>query len=290
MDNRNDARDFLASRRGRITPEQVGIISGGRRRVPGLRREEVAFLAGVSVDYYVRMERGNLAGVSPEILDAVAAALRLSDAETEHLHDLARAAGPATIRQRSRPAEPAVRPSLQRTLDAITAAPAWVTNARKDTLAINALGRALLAPMLNDPEARGNGARFLFLSPVARTFYPEWERSANSVVASMRIAAGQNPRDTRLTDLIGELVTRSDDFRQRWSAHDVKHHRAGSKRITHPEVGDLEFTFEGFELPGTPGWVMYVYTTAAGSASEERMQLLASLAATPQAALDTREH
>ncbi|MFF2051840.1 helix-turn-helix domain-containing protein [Leifsonia sp. NPDC058194] len=279
MDNETEVRDFLTNRRGRLAPEQVGLIGGGRRRVPGLRREEVALLAGVSSDYYVRIERGSLAGVSPEILDAIAGALQLSDAETEHLHDLARAAAPAPIRRRTRTAEPTVRPSVQWMLDAITAAPAWVLNPRKDTLAINALGRALLGPMLDDPATQGNGARFLFLSPASRLFYPDWERSADSTVASMRIAAGQNPHDKGLTDLIGELVTRSDAFRHRWAKHDVRHHRTGPKRIVHPEVGELEFTFEGMDLPGTPGWSLFVFTAEPGSATEERLTLLGTLAA-----------
>ena len=179
-------------------------------------------------------------------------------------------------------AEPAttVRPSLQRLLDAITGAPAWVTNPRRDTLATNALGRALLAPVLDDPASGGNNARFTFLSAAARIFYPEWEQGADSIVASMRSAAGRDPHDKPLTDLIGELVTRSDEFRYRWSAHDVRFHRSGTKRIRHPDVGDLEFTYEGLELPDSPGLVLYAYTTVAGSPTEERLKLLGSLAAT----------
>lgn len=173
VDNQAEVREFLRTRRARVTPQRAGIIGGGRRRVAGLRREEVATLAGVSSDYYAKMERGTLTGVSPEVLDAVARALQLDEAETEHLHDLARAAGPAPLRARSRTAATTVRPSLQRLLDAITGAPAWVTNPRKDTLATNALGRALLAPMLNDPASEGNSARFTFLNPAARIFYPE---------------------------------------------------------------------------------------------------------------------
>lgn len=279
MDHRSDVRDFLTSRRARLTPDQAGIVSGGRRRVPGLRREEVAFLAGVSVDYYIRMERGDLAGVSPEILDALATALHLTDAETDHLHALALAAGPGLVRRRTRRTDPAMRPSLQRLLDAITDAPAWIATPRKDMVALNAMGRALHAPMLEDPEARGNGARFVFLSDASRTFYPAWERSADGIVASLRITATQHPRDTRLSDLIGELATRSEDFRQRWAAHDVRYHRSGVKQILHPEVGDLELTYEGLDLPGTPGWMLFVYTAEPGSPSEERLRLLASLAA-----------
>lgn len=280
MNNETEVRDFLSTRRARLEPEQVGIIGGGRRRVPGLRREEVAMLAGVSTDYYVRMERGNLAGVSTEILDALAGALRLSDVETEHLHDLARAAGPTPLRRRKRPQDTTVRPSLQRLLDSITEAPAWVMNSRKDMLATNPLGRALLAPLLADDALQRNNARFIFLSPASRIFYPDWEQAADSTVASMRVAAGQNPNDKPLTDLIGELVTRSAAFQQRWAKHDVRFHRTGPKRIVHPEVGDLEFVYEGMDLPGTPNWTLYVYTSAEDSPTAERMRLLASLAAT----------
>jgi transcriptional regulator with XRE-family HTH domain len=280
MDNQAEVREFLRSRRARVTPAQAGLITGGRRRVSGLRREEVAMLASVSTDYYAKMERGNLTGVSPEVVDAVAQALKLDDAETAHLRELARAATPALARRRPRPLDQTVRPALQRLLDAVTGAPAWVVNQRKDLIATNALGRALMAPMLDDPGNGNNLARFTFFSPASRTFYPDWEQGANSIVASLRSAAGQHPHDKGLTDLIGELVTRSDAFRLRWSAHNVRFHRSGTKRIHHPDVGDLEFTFEGLELPDQPGWTLYAYTTAAGSPTEERIRLLGSLAAT----------
>ncbi|MFF3446681.1 helix-turn-helix transcriptional regulator [Streptomyces sp. NPDC002667] len=280
MDNKAEVRDFLSTRRDRITPEQAGIIGGGRRRLPGLRREEVAMLAGMSSDYYAKMERGNLAGVSPEVLDALARALRLDEAETEHLHDLARAANPAPSRRRSRPAQATVRPSLQRFLDAITGAPAWIVDQRADILATNPLARALLAPLLKDPDARNNSARFIFLSPAARTFYPQWEQAADASAANLRTSAGRNPRDKALTDLIGELAARSDAFSSRWSAHAVRLHRTGTKHIHHPDVGDLAFVYEGVELPGQPGWMLYTYTSVAGSPTEDRVSLLGSLAAT----------
>ncbi|GAA1220940.1 helix-turn-helix transcriptional regulator [Kitasatospora nipponensis] len=280
MDHQAEVRDFLRTRRDRITPAQAGIVAGGRRRLPGLRREEVALLAGMSSDYYAKMERGNLAGVSPEVLDALARALRLDEAETEHLHDLARAANPSPSRRRSRPAPSTIRPSLQRLLDAITGAPAWIVTQRADILATNALARALLAPLLEDPEVRNNSARFVFLSPAARTFYPRWEHAADASAANLRTAAGRNPRDRALTDLIGELAARSDAFSSRWAAHAVRLHRTGTKHIHHPEVGDLEFVYEGVQLPDHPGWMLYVYTSAAGSPTEERVGLLGSLAAT----------
>lgn len=278
MDNQAEVREFLRTRRARITPEQAGIIGGGRRRVSGLRREEVAMLAGMSIDYYAKMERGHLAGVSAHVLDALARALQLDEAEAEHLHDLARGTGPAPTRRRTRP-EATVRPSLQRFLDTITGTPTWIRNRQMDIVATNPLGRALLRPILDDPASRGNNARFTFFSPAARIFYPDWEQGASSIVATLRSDAGRNPHDKALTDLIGELVTRSDDFRQRWAAHNVRHHRTGAKRIHHPDVGDLEFTYEAFELPDSPGWSMYAYTATAGSATEERLALLGSLAA-----------
>jgi len=286
MDHRAEVAEFLRTRRDRITPDQAGIIGGGRRRVPGLRREEVAMLTGVSVEYYARMERGDLAGVSVEVLDALARALRLDEAETDHLHDLARAAGPTRPRHK-RAAEQSVRPTLQRFLDAVTGVPMWVRDRRMDFIAANPLGRALYAPMLDDPANGRNTARFTFLNPAARIFFPDWEQNASDIVATLLSYAGQNPLDRRLTDLIGELVTRSDTFRHRWSKHDVRHHRAGIKRIRHPAVGDLEFSYEAMDLPASPEWFMFAYVAEPGSPTEERLRLLGSLAATDQTAGDT---
>ncbi|MGW6696307.1 helix-turn-helix transcriptional regulator [Nocardia sp. NPDC055049] len=283
MNNQSEVREFLRTRRARITPARAGLpTSTGHRRVPGLRREEVALLAGISVDYYARMERGNLTGVSDEIVHALARALQLDDAETQHLQDLTRAAkpAPATTRRPKRTSDQTVRPTLQRFLDAITGTPTWVRNRRMDYIAGNALARALLSPLLTDPSNEANNARFAFLNPAARLYYPEWERGADDIVATLRTYATQNPLDKGLTDLIGELVTRSDAFRHRWSAHNVRFHRTGIKRIHHPDVGDLEFAYEAMELPDTPGWTMFGFTTEPGSPSEERMKLLGSLAAT----------
>ncbi|NMB10532.1 MAG: helix-turn-helix domain-containing protein [Tissierellia bacterium] len=282
MDHRTAVSDFLRTRRDRITPEQAGIIGGSRRRVPGLRREEVAMLAGVSVEYYARMERGDLAGVSAEVLDSVAQALRLDEAERDHLDDLARAAGPRPMRRRKKACEKGVTPAFQRFLDAVTGAPVWVRDRRMDFVAANALGRALYAPLFEDPSGRANTARFTFLDPAARLFFPDWEANADGIVATMRTYAGQNPLDKGLTDLIGELVTRSDAFRQRWSVHDVRHHRVGAKRIHHPVVGDLELSYEAMDLPANPDWFMFAYTAEPGSPTEERIRLLGSLAATDQ--------
>ncbi|MEV7132308.1 helix-turn-helix transcriptional regulator [Arthrobacter sp. NPDC093128] len=280
MDGQSDVREFLRSRRAKVTPEQVNLIVGTNRRVPGLRREEVATLASVSVDYYARLERGNLTGVSDEVLEAIAHALRLDEAETAHLFDLARAAQQRPARRR-RPAPPEqVRPVLQRFLDAVTGAPAWIRNDRMDFIASNALGRALYAPILADPVRPANSARFVFLNPESHSFYPHWEQVANDVVAILRSYAGQRPHDKNLTDLIGELATRSDEFRTRWAAHNVRFHRTGVKQLYHPAVGDLELTYEVMELPANPGWTMFAYTAEPGSASDERLKLLASWAAT----------
>lgn len=289
MTDRRDVSEFLRSRRDRITPERAGIIGGGRRRVVGLRREEVAILTGMSVDYYARMERGDLGGVSPEVLDALARALQLNEAETEHLHNLAAAAGPQSTRIRKGPADQTVRPGLQRFLDAVTGAPVWVRNRRMDFIAANALGRALYSPLLDDPTNQGNNARFVFLNPASRNFFTDWEQGADDIVATLRSYAGQNPRDRGLTDLIGEFVTRSDAFRMRWATQNVRFHRSGTKRIHHPEVGDLELIYEAMELPANPDWYMFAYTAESGSATEARLQLLGNLAATPPTEIQKAE-
>ncbi|MDQ4503467.1 helix-turn-helix transcriptional regulator [Sinomonas sp. ASV322] len=283
MDSRSDVREFLRTRRARVTPEQAGIVAGSRRRVPGLRREEVALLANVSVDYYARLERGDLAGASDDILDAIARALQLDDAEAAHLFDLARAAQRQPASRRRTSTVQQVRPSLQRFVDAVTGAPTWVRNERMDFIACNALARALYAPAMENSGNPPNNARFLFLDPAARVFYPDWKKNMDDVVATLRGYAGRNPHDRALTDLIGELATRSDEFRIRWAAHDVRFHRTGLKRIHHPVVGDLELSYEAMELPANPGWTMFSYIAEPGSASEERLRLLASWAATEPA-------
>ena len=283
MEQRDEVSDFLRSRRDRLTPQQVGIIGGGRRRVPGLRREEVAILADVSLDYYARMERGDLSGVSPQILESVAKALRLDDAETDHLHDLARTTDPTPARRRKPGRPQAVRPGLQRFIDAVTGAPVWIRDRRMNIITANQLGLALYAPLLADADGRGNTARFMFLSPAARNFFPDWDQGADDIVATLRTYAGQNPRDRQLTDLIGELITRSEGFQLRWAAHNVRHHRTGIKRIHHPDVGDLDLNYEAMDLPADPEWFMFGYTADPGSPTEERLRLLGSLAASATA-------
>jgi transcriptional regulator with XRE-family HTH domain len=281
VDNRNEIRQFLTSRRARITPQQAGLpVYGANRRVPGLRREEVALLAGVSVDYYTRLERGNLGGVSESVLDALAQALQLDEAERGHLFDLARAANTTARSPRRRPAQQRVRPGVQRILDAITDAPADVRNGRRDILAANRLGYALYSELFIDAVRPANIARFVFLSPRAREFFPDWEGAANDLVANLRTEAGRNPHDRGLQDLVGELSTRSQEFRTRWAAHNVRQHQTGRKQLHHPVVGDLELTYEVLALPADPGLSLVVYGAEPGSASQDALKLLASWAAT----------
>jgi transcriptional regulator with XRE-family HTH domain len=287
MDSKAEIRQFLASRRAKITPEQAGLpMFGGHRRVAGLRREEVALLAGVSVDYYTRLERGNLAGASESVLDAVARALQLDEAESAHLFDLARAAAVRPgARGPRRPAGSKIRPGVQRVLDAITDAPAWVRNGRMDFLAANQLGAALYAPLLDSPARPTNNARFMFLDPAAKDFYLDWDRSAGDTVAILRQEAGRDPYDKALTDLVGELSTRSEEFRVRWAAHNVRFHRTGVKQVRHPVVGELDLRYEAMELSADNGLVLFVYTAEPDTATEQALSFLASWAATRDSAV-----
>ena len=285
MDTKNEIREFLTSRRGRITPEQAGLPSYGARRVPGLRREEVAVLAGVSVPYYTRLERGDMNGVSDGVLEGLARALQLDDAERAHLLDLARAAHPMPARARRRPAKHGVRPEVQWTLDAITGAAAFVSNDRLDLLAANQLGRALYSELYDRPARPINTARFVFLDPRAEVSYPEWDRVATETVAILRSAAGRDPYNRELSDLVGELATQSDEFRTRWATHNVRFHNTGIKQFHHPVVGDLIVSYSRMDLPADPGLTLFTYTAEPGSRSEDALKLLGSWAAT----IDTAE-
>jgi transcriptional regulator with XRE-family HTH domain len=281
VDRRAEIREFLSSRRARVTPEQAGLPAyGGNRRVTGLRREEVAMLSGVSVDYYVRMERGNLSGASDSVLDALAHALQLDEAERDHLLALARSTGPS--RRRSRKPPTSVRPAIQQVLDAITDAPAWVRNGRHDIVAMNRLGRALYAPVLADPRRPANTTRFVYLDPAAPEFFVDWERIANDAAAMLRLEAGRNPHDPALIELVGELSTRSEIFRRRWASHDVQFHRSGRKRLRHPVVGQLDLNFESMGLPSEPGLFLNVYTATPDSPTADALTMLASWAATQE--------
>jgi transcriptional regulator with XRE-family HTH domain len=287
VDASDDIREFLISRRGRITPEQAGLPSyGTNRRVTGLRREEVALLAGISAEYYVRLERGNMRGVSEDVLDGIVRALQLDEAERMHLFDLARAVHATPNRRGRRPTQERVRPVVQRILDSLVAVPAFVRNERLDVLGANRLGEAFYAPLFDEPVRPVNAARFVFLNPRATEFFLDWDTIANDAVGILRAEAGRDPYDKRLSDLIGELSTRSDEFRVRWAAHDVKLHRTGVKRFHHPVVGELTLDFESLDLPGDPGQKLLVYSAEPGSRSQEALDLLASWASTPAVVTD----
>ena len=281
VDNRTEVREFLTTRRAKITPDQAGVpLYGQRRRVPGLRREEVAQLAGLSTDYYTRLEKGNLRGASDSVLEAIARALHLDDAERAHLLDLARAARTGAREPRRRSRAEQVRPSIQHMIDTMTTAAATVCNGRLDILAINPLGLAFYAPLYASAARPVNLARYCFLDPGAENFYPDWEEAADTTVAILRTEAGRDPYNKALTALVGELATRSDAFRTRWAAHDVRLHHTGSKRFSHPVVGDLAVGFNATELPADPGLTLTVYTADPSSGSAEKLALLASWGAT----------
>ena len=284
MDNRSDIRDFLVSRRARITPEQAGLLpGGGRRRVAGLRREEVAVLAGVSTDWYTRLEKGHIAGVSEDVLDAVARALHLDDAERTHLFDLARAAKPTRAPRRRSKVQ--VGPRVHWLLDSMSSSAVIALNGRMDILAANTLGRALYSPVLDDPRWRANIARFQFLDARAKDFHPDWDGAANTTAAILRTEAGRDPHDKDLRELVGELSTLSEEFRTRWAAHDVRIHHDGTKTFHHPVVGALDLGYCTLDLPSADrsDLRLTIYTAVPGSASEDGLKLLASWA-TPSAA------
>jgi transcriptional regulator with XRE-family HTH domain len=280
VETKHEIREFLTSRRARITPEQAGLHSYGSRRVPGLRREEVAVLAGVSAPYYTRLERGDINGVSESVLEALARALQLDEAERAHLLDLARAAQPTPVRPRRRQAKQRVRPEVQWTLDAITGAAAFVSNDRLDILGENQLGRALYSELYAALGRPVNTARFVFLDPRAEAAFGDWDRIATETVAILRSAAGRDPYDRDLSDLVGELATQSEAFRTRWAAHNVRFHNTGVKHFNHPVVGELRLTFNRLDLAADPGLTIFTYAAEPGSRSEEALKLLGSWAAT----------
>jgi transcriptional regulator with XRE-family HTH domain len=286
VNNRAEVRDFLTSRRAKITPAQAGLPAAGRRRVSGLRRSEVAALAGMSVEYYAKLERGSLAGVSAGVLDAIARALQLDDAERTHLLRLAQEANGsnALLRPTRRPKQWTVRPSLQWSLDAITS-PAILVNNRQDLLAANLLGRAMYSDVYADPTRTPNFGRFTFLDGAAHRFYPDWNLAADMLVANLRTAAGKDPHDKGLQDLVGELSTRSDDFRRRWGAHNVRIHGTGVKGFRHHVVGDLQLAYESMDLRAEPDLTLTVYAAEPDSPTAHALTLLASWAATSDTTL-----
>lgn len=284
-DVRAQIREFLSTRRARVTPQQAGlpVLDTGRRRVPGLRREEVAILAGISAEYYVRLERGDAAGISEGVVDGIVHALQLDEAERVHLSDLLRAASTNRVPRRRASAH-RVRPAVQRLMDSMVGVPALVLNGRRDLLGANELGRALYAPVYTELTDPPNTARFTFLNPLAAEFFPNWNSVANDTVAGLRTEAGRDPYDRGLSDLIGELSTRSEDFRVRWANHNVRQHINGRKLIHHPTVGDLDLPFEFLPLPGDPDQNMLTYLAEPGSPAQEAVGLLASWTTA------TREH
>ncbi|MCM1943299.1 helix-turn-helix transcriptional regulator [Streptomyces sp. G3] len=291
MDTTREIREFLATRRAKITPEQAGLpaFGNGTRRVPGLRREEVALLAGVSSDYYVRLERGQLAGASEEVLDALCRALQLDDAERSHLHDLAAAQRRRPPRRTARKSKTAVPASLTRVLESMTDAPAFIRNGRLDILAVNVLGRALYAPLFTGSDRPVNIARFQFLDPTSRDFFPDWNASVNTTVSLLRTEAGRAPGDTDLTGLIGELVTRSDEFRTAWAKHNVRLHHTGRKAFRHPAIGETTLDFDAMDLPAHPGLTLTAYSAEPGTPEHDALRLLASWAATDHGQTHTED-
>jgi transcriptional regulator with XRE-family HTH domain len=280
MSNKDDIRKFLVSRRANVTLAQAGLPDfGDERRVPGLRREEVAQLAGVSIDYYTRLERGNIHGASEGVLNAIARALHLTDVEREHLLDLARPASAAANVPGRTTAAVTVRRSVQRVLDSL-AVPAVVYNSRQDLVTANLLGRALFSPLFESD--RPNMARFIFLDSRAKDYYADWPLACSLTAAMLRYEAGRDPLNAEITELIGELATRSPQFRRDWADHDVHEHRTGRKVYGHPEVGDLDLTYDVFEMPGEPGLSIGTYTADEGSESADKLLLLAAWAATQE--------
>jgi transcriptional regulator with XRE-family HTH domain len=287
MDNRAEVREFLTTRRAKLTPVDVGLPDVGQRRVAGLRRGEVAALAGVSIEYYSKLERGAIAGASASVLEAIAQALRLDDTERAHLFDLARAAdGIPTSGRRRRPSSATTgsRPSLGWLLESITEGVAFVRNPQQDLLATNALGRAFYTPLIGEGGRTPNLARFQFLDPASREFYPDWDLFAHMCVSIMRAEAGRDPHNRAMQELVGELSTQSDTFRRLWGSHDVRTHGTGTKRFNHPDLGEVEFAYEELALTAEPGLALIVYTAEPGSPSAEKVRLLSSLAASPFAA------
>lgn len=281
MDPRAEVREFLMSRRARLSPATAGIIGGGNRRVPGLRRSEVAGLAELSVEYYAKIERGDIAGASAAVLEAIANALHLDETERAHLADLTRATDgiSASSRARRRTVRTSTpRVSLQWVLDSLTDGVAFVRNSRQDLIATNTLARAFYAPVIGDGGRTPNLARFQFLDPASRDFYPDWDRFAAMCVAIMRAEAGRDPHDRGLQDLVGELSTRSETFRTLWGAHDVRTHGSGMKRFTHPLVGEVVLAYEELAVTADPGHILMAYTAEPGSPSAERLALLSSWA------------
>lgn len=280
MDHRSQIREFLASRRARISPESVGLpVAGRKRRVPGLRREEVASLAGLSVDYYIRLERGALTNASDGVLRAIGHALRLDAAEQAHLVGLARAGRPSASAGAGRVSPATITPQLQTVLDSLVGVAALVRSPALDLVATNSLARALYSVLYSDPRTAPNVARFTFVDPRARQFWRDWGEVADDLAAHLRAAAGPDPTDPALTGLLGELSTRSAGFRELWARHDVRACGRGVKRFQHPVVGALDLRYDLLQLAAEPALTMITYSAEPGTASHDNLSLLASWAA-----------
>ncbi|GAA1312705.1 DNA-binding protein [Planotetraspora silvatica] len=274
LDPRTELSEFLRTRRARLKPADVGIAEyGRRRRVPGLRREELAQIAGVSPAYYTRLEQGNGRNVSVEVLDAISGALRLSDTEHAHLLHLAK---PQQRKRRPAPQRQQVRPALVELLTALEGAPAYVWGRRTDVLAWNRTASALFGDWAARAPQERNWARITFLDPAARRLFADWESKAYDVVGNLRLDAGLHADDPLLAALIGELSMKSEDFRTLWAAHDVKKKSHGSMRLSHPLTGELTLRYETFTLPGDQEQSLETYHAEPGSASEEALRLVAS--------------
>jgi transcriptional regulator with XRE-family HTH domain len=274
LDSRTELSEFLRTRRARRKPEDVGLPNTGRhRRVPGLRREELAQLAGVSVAYYTRLEQGNGRNVSAEVLDAIARALRLTDAEHAHLTHLAK---PKRHKKKHTARPQQVRVALRQLLDTLDGVPAYVTGRRSDILAWNRMAAAVFGDWSQMPAQERNWARMVFLDPEYRELYMDWEQKASDIVSFLRMDAGCHPDDPRLSALVGELSVKSEEFRQLWATHDVKEKSHGAKRLRHPLVGELTLSFETFKLPDDSEQSVITYHAEPGSASEQALRLLAS--------------
>ncbi len=274
MDQRTELSEFLRSRRARLRPEDVGLTHhGGRRRVPGLRREELAQLAGVSVAYYTRLEQGHGENVSTSVLDAISGALRLNQAEREHLSHLTK---PVQRRSRNFTRRQQIRPALQQLIDSMTDIPAYVIGRRLDIIGWNRLAAALLGDFGAMPPEQRNLAWQLFLSPTSHELYDDWETKAADVVAGLRVDAGLYPDDPQLASLVGELSLKSADFRRLWAAHDVRDKTHGVKDLHHTLVGRLTLAYETLRMPGDPDQLLVAYHAEPGSTSAESLRLLAS--------------
>jgi transcriptional regulator with XRE-family HTH domain len=275
MPVKHELSEFLRSRRDRLRPVDVGLPDRGQRRVPGLRREEIANLAGVSTDYYVRLEQGRNITASEDVLDAIARAMQLDEAERRHLYDLAKPRPP----RRSASPPQKVRPGVRLMLDSLQT-PAFVLGRRMDLLATNRMCRALLADFDAMPVGERNHARWVFLDPRARALYADWDTVARENVAILRMDAGRHPDDDRLSALVGELSVKSAEFARWWADHDVLVRGHGTKRYRHPIVGDVEIRYEALQL-ADEDQTLFVYSVEPGSASEQALALLDSWSATP---------